>query len=395
MRVLIVTSRFPFPPWRGNQVRTLEWLQALDGWTRNVVCLQPSTQTSTSELEGLAERVWMCPASRSESLASVATAVVAGRPAQEGLYSTSSARRLVAEAAGAARPDVVVVQMVRCAWALEAARSGAAKAAVVFDAIDAMGLHFERAASGVPGPLRPFFRAEAARCRRRERELATQSDLVTAVCERDLEALSAPPNRGRVVPVSARKFDRSSPDPKRPTVLLSGNLGYRPTVAGARWFADHVWPLLMPSVPGVRWLLVGARPNRAVRRLAELPGVELHADVADIAPYLAQATVAIAPLASGSGIPMKVLEAWAAAVPVVVDPWAAAGLDSEGRTAVAVASNPREWIAALERLMIDPGYACSLGNRGRDLWAARYRFDRIAEAVRGVVSEAATLVDAS
>ncbi len=393
MRVLIVTSRFPLPPWRGNQVRTVEWLRALDGWTRNLVCLEPSRHNHGAELAELTERVWTYRFSRSGSLVRIVTAVVGGRPAQEGLYATRSARRVVAEAARTVQPDVVVVQMVRCAWALEPVRSAAPRAAVVFDAIDAMGLHFERTASGVAPSLRPFFMAEGARCRSREAELAARSQLVTAVCERDLEALSAPPDRGRVVPVSGRALDRSCPDPRRPTVLLSGNLGYRPTVAGAVWFADHVWPKLSRLVPGVRWLLVGARPNRAVRRLGGLPGVEVHGDVPDMAPYLARTTAAVAPLAIGSGIPMKVLEAWAAAVPVVADRWAVSGLDGDGATAVAVVSTPDEWVAALERLLMDPEAAATLGNLGRDVWTERYRFDRVAETVRGVLSEAATLAD--
>jgi glycosyltransferase involved in cell wall biosynthesis len=113
-----------------------------------------------------------------------------------------------------------------------------------------------------------------------------------------------------------------------------------------------------------------------------------------MAPYLARTTTAVAPLALGSGIPMKVLEAWAAAVPVVADRWAVSGLDGDGATAVAVVSTPDEWVAALERLLMDPEAAATLGNRGRDVWATRYRFDRIAETVRGVVSEAAALADA-
>ena len=393
MRVLIVTSRFPLPPWRGNQVRTVEWLRALDRAERGLVCLAPPSQAGGAELAELTERVWSYRIPPPESLPRIVAAVAAGRPAQEGLYATRSARRVVSEAARSFRPEVVVVQMVRCAWALEPVLSVVPRAAVVFDAIDAMSLHFDRAAGSVALPLRPLFRAEAERCRRREAELAARAHRVTAVCERDLAALSAPAERGRVEPVSGPTLERSNPDPTRPTILLSGNLGYRPTVAGARWFAEHVWPLLVRRVPGVRWLLVGARPNRAVRRLAESPGIELHADVGDLAPYLAQTTAAIAPLSTGSGIPMKVLEAWAAGVPVVADQWAASGLDREGAAAVVAASARDEWVTALERLLTDPEAAESLGNRGHDLWAARYRFDRIAEAVRGVVSEAARSVN--
>ena len=167
MRVLIVTSRFPLPPWRGNQVRTVEWLRALDRAERGLVCLAPPSQAGGAELAELTERVWSYRIPPPESLPRIVAAVAAGRPAQEGLYATRSARRVVSEAARSFRPEVVVVQMVRCAWALEPVLSVVPRAAVVFDAIDAMSLHFDRAAGSVALPLRPLFRAEAERCRRR------------------------------------------------------------------------------------------------------------------------------------------------------------------------------------------------------------------------------------
>jgi glycosyltransferase involved in cell wall biosynthesis len=251
-----------------------------------------------------------------------------------------------------------------------------------------MGLHFERAATRAPRVLKPVYRAESLRCRRREHLLASRAEIVTAVSDRDLEALSVPAERGRVVPVSGREIVPTDPKPATPTALLSGNLGYRPTVEAARWFGEQVWHRILDRTPGARWLLVGARPNRTVRRLARLPGVEVHADVGDLAPYMAQAHVAIAPMESGSGAPMKVIEAWSAGVPVVVGRWAAAGLDPAGVAAVEVASTPDEWVTTLHRLLTEPESAARLGRLGREVWESHYRFDRIAAAVRDVVADA-------
>jgi glycosyltransferase involved in cell wall biosynthesis len=136
-------------------------------------------------------------------------------------------------------------------------------------------------------------------------------------------------------------------------------------------------------------VLAGARPAQAVRRLAELPGVEVHGDVPELAPFLARASVAIAPMASGSGVPMKVLEAWAAGVPVVAHPWAAAGLASADEPAVEVAEDPAQWIEALMRLLGDEQAAAKLAARGRAEWLATYHPDCVAEAVREAVNLAA------
>jgi glycosyltransferase involved in cell wall biosynthesis len=250
-----------------------------------------------------------------------------------------------------------------------------------------MGLHFGRAARDLAVPLRPLARVEAARCRRLEAGLARSAAVTTAVSRRDLEALGVVQGTGRMVPVSApahRRGELSDP----PAVLLSGNLGYRPTVKGALWFAKHVWPLIRARIPKVRWVLAGARPPAAVRRLATLPGVEVHANVPDLAPFFSRARVAIAPMAGGSGVPMKVLEAWAAGVPVVAHPWSAAGLEALPGRDLLAAERCSDFAEAVVQLFTDSTRARAVGEAGREVWQRLYEPRRVAEAVRSAVTAA-------
>jgi len=135
-------------------------------------------------------------------------------------------------------------------------------------------------------------------------------------------------------------------------------------------------------------VLAGARPAAAVRRLGQLPGVEVHGDVADLGPFLASATVAIAPMASGSGVPMKVLEAWASGLPVVAHPWTAAGLAADAQDALVVADSAGEWLRALTGLLTDPQAAARFAERGRELWRRSYHPERVDEALRAAVAAA-------
>jgi glycosyltransferase involved in cell wall biosynthesis len=237
--------------------------------------------------------------------------------------------------------------------------------------------------------LRPAYRIEAERCSRREGELVRRAAVTTAVSRRDLDAL-APGARGRVVPVAAGSAATAGSVSERPPViLLSGNLGYRPTVQGALWFAREVWPLVRRRVADARWVLAGARPAAAVRRLASLDGVEVHADVTDLGAYVRTSRVTLAPMSGGSGVPMKVLESMAAGVPAVVHPWAAEGLAGVAASAVVVADGPEAWTDALVRLLDDGAAARELGDRGRDAWRRHYHPDVVAEQIRSVVGEAA------
>jgi glycosyltransferase involved in cell wall biosynthesis len=119
-----------------------------------------------------------------------------------------------------------------------------------------------------------------------------------------------------------------------------------------------------------------------------LPGVEVHGDVPDLAPFLRSASVAIAPMDSGSGVPMKVLEAWSAGIPAVAHPWAAWGLAGEGAEAIEVASTAHHWTDTLVEMLTDREKADKMGRIGRQVWEGRYGFERVAESIRSAVEEA-------
>lgn len=382
MSILLVTTRYPAPPRRGQQVRTMEWVAALEG--RQLTVVSPHPGAGADPLPSGVRHVGhdMTPAATVRSLVAGASS---GRPLQEALYASKPAREAVRSACRDWAPEIVVVQMVRCGWAVDLVRRMCPEARVVFDAVDSMALHFSRRAASSSWPRNWVEWFEATRCGRRETALAGAADAAVAVSSRDLERLRAG-DRGHVIPVAGRPSGCERSPHRHPTVLLSGNLGYRPTVAAATAFAERVWPELRQRVPSARWVLAGARPARAIENLARRPGIEVHGDVPDLAPFLAEAWVAVAPMATGSGVPMKVLEAWAAGVPVVAHPYAAEGLFDGGHGAVRTAATPAEWIDAVASLIDDDEQRRSLASKGRGQWRRHYSPEVVAGAIRDLVA---------
>ena len=166
-------------------------------------------------------------------------------------------------------------------------------------------------------------------------------------------------------------------------VVMTGAMDYRPNADAAVRLARDVLPLLRDARPGTTLALVGARPVRRVERLADLPGVTVTGRVPDIRPWLLGAKVAAAPLTVARGVQNKVLEAMAAGLPIVASAGAAAGSGAEQGKHLLVADGPRETAEAILRILSDQGLAAELGTASRALaerdfgWEARLqRFAR-------------------
>ena len=144
--------------------------------------------------------------------------------------------------------------------------------------------------------------------------------------------------------------DRDYPAPYAPStqnIVFTGAMDYWPNIDAVTWFAEHIFPLVRETVTDARFIIVGSRPSEAVQNLAHFPGVTVTGSVPDVRPYLAHAACAVAPLRIARGIQNKVLEAMSMARPVVVSPQAAEGLRAEAGRDYVLAHGEAEFAHAV------------------------------------------------
>jgi len=153
----------------------------------------------------------------------------------------------------------------------------------------------------------------------------------------------------------ARPFTGSGPH-----LVLTGAMDYWPNEDAARWFANDVMPLISERFPGALFHVVGMKPGPAVKSLEQLGNVNVTGQVPDVRPYIHHADVVVAPLRVARGIQNKVLEAMAMARPVVVSAASAAGLRGEAGTTHEVATTSEEFAEAVARCL-----NCTTDSMGR------------------------------
>jgi glycosyltransferase involved in cell wall biosynthesis len=157
-----------------------------------------------------------------------------------------------------------------------------------------------------------------------------------------------------------------------PTLLYVGCMSWGPNVAAAEFLATRVLPRVREAVPGAGLAVVGRDPTAAVRALGRLPGVEVTGAVPDVLPYLRAASALAVPLEAGGGTRLKILEAFAAGLPVVSTPVGCEGLGVAAGEHLVVADRDH-FVTALVELLKDPAAGERLASRARRL--ARGRFD--------------------
>ena len=101
---------------------------------------------------------------------------------------------------------------------------------------------------------------------------------------------------------------------------------YHPNLTAVRFFRLEIWPRLRDRWPQLVWRLVGKNPKAVQRFTRGDPRIEVVGPVQDAVCELARSRVAVVPLLSGSGTRLKILEAWAAGLPVVSTTLGAEGL---------------------------------------------------------------------
>ena len=215
-----------------------------------------------------------------------------------------------------------------------------------------------------PWPLAWVYGREAKKLGEFERRLVTEFDATVLHAPHEAEFL-----RGQVPEAPERVHHSSngvdaeyfSPDHHFPspyasneTVLVfTGAMDYWPNVDAVEWFADEIFPAVRRSQPRARFYVVGARPVARLDRLKHLDGVTVTGSVPDVRPYLAHAVLAVAPLRIARGIQNKVLEAMAMAKAVVLSPQAAAGIAAQTEREFVVAPDSSAFAAAVCRLLTD------------------------------------------
>ncbi len=387
MRLLCLFHRVPFPPDKGEKLRGYHLLTALaEHFTIEVGAFFDEGDRSAAEafLARHADRWRLVPLGRLRPLLRGGAALAAGRAVSCGYFRDPRLVRFVAQAYARGAEAAYVFSGPMAQYVCDCDRPGRARLPFLLDLVDVDSAKWAALAERHSFPRGPLYALEARRLAAFEARAAVAAGRVTLVTEAEAALFRrlqprVPAERVAVLE-NGVDTDFFTPRPRRPdpspALIFTGRMDYAPNVEGICWFVRHVWPALTTRHAELRLFVVGARPARAVTRLARDPRITVTGRVSDVRPFYEQADIAIAPLLTARGIQNKLLEAMAMAMPVVASSAAFEGLDAKAGKLVQIADEPAGWVAALDALLRDPERRRSLGEQARRFVCVRYGWAR-------------------
>ena len=380
MKILFLCHRLPYPPNRGGRIRSFHVLKHL-GRNHDLTLAAPlrsdDDAMAAQHLGGFTKQQILAPVSAPRSWLRAVIRVPTPTPSSFAYFYSPQLARSVRRALADAY-DLVFVHCSSMAPYVEHPRAPA-----VLDFGDMDSQKWLAYGRRKPPPACLGYLLEGYKVERAEARAARRFDLSTCTTRAETETLDrygVARQTGWFPNGVDAEYYQPSPAPyDRDTICFLGRMDYYPNQDAMTWFCDRVFAPLRAQRPGLKLSIIGANPSRPMLRLAERPGISLTGFVADVRPYARRAALSVAPLNIARGTQNKILESLAMGVPVVASARAARGTDTVPGEHLLAASEPRQFIAAIARILDDPQERRRLACAGRERvlthhdWAASMR----------------------
>jgi sugar transferase (PEP-CTERM/EpsH1 system associated) len=378
--VLFLAHRIPYPPDRGDKIRSWHVLKHLASLGRVHLACFADDAADAAHLPALREalgdrlgEVHVEARTRGKAAAG-ARALIEGRPVSLTLFDSESLRAFVARMLSG---DAIGTIFAYSGQMAQFVPEGISQR-FVMDFGDVDSAKFAQYAQDGAGPMRWVNAREGEKLFAFERATAARADLSLFVSEAEaalFRAKTGLPNiRALSNGIDTDFFDPAADFPRLseagPLILFTGQMDYAPNAAAAVWFAAEV----LPRLPGARFAIAGRNPLPSVRALAGAR-VIVTGPVPDMRSWLDAADVVVAPLKLARGIQNKLLEAMAMAKPVVASPPAFEGIEAAPGRDLLVADGAAAMADAIDSLLAAPDRARAMGAAARRQMEQSYRWE--------------------
>ncbi len=387
MTLLFITSRYPYPTLKGDQVRAHHHIRSLAEQGFEVVLVTFDNGQRNPEFEKLCKAVYLVKPPKMSNIAlRLGQLLFSNQPLQLAFFYSAAMTEAIEKAITVHQPNAAVLQLSRLGQYLASLQRH--HIPTLLDLIDSLAMNIDLKAKKAPFPLNLLWRLEANRLHPYELNLVSAVAAATVVSQKDKDYLAknsilVNPNGVRVSALSNQQRDAA-------TLVFHGNMSYYPNVEAAKFLVNEVMPLVWQEMPQCKVQLAGATPTKEVTDLAS-ERVEVTGFVADVKPFLEKATLGVYPILRATGIQNKILEAMMQGLPVITTATVAEGIGQGRRGEHFVQADTAAEVAKrVVSLLADAKERQRLSSAGRALVERHYTWEKTAGALAEALQQMST-----
>jgi polysaccharide biosynthesis protein PslH len=264
---------------------------------------------------------------------------------------------------------------------MESLRSGK-RPMLVMDFMDLDSDKWLQYAHSSPWPMKWIYKREAILLAKYENKIQRNFDHCFFISQNEVDLFSERNGSSQNVHVLGNGINIDAyhpadhqPENEDPVFIFTGVMDYKPNVDAVIWFAGNVWPLILEHFPKSRFFVAGMNPTTSIGELAKTTGIEITGFVDDILPYYHQSNYFVAPLRIARGVQNKVLQAFACGLPVISSKMGAEGIACVDGEHIMIASTGEDYLKAVQKLEADKIFKAALIANALDLVKSHYSWE--------------------
>ena len=385
--VLLLVHRLPYPPNKGDKVRSYHLLKHLASQHRvflGTFVDDPDDEVHVDMVRSMCSDAFVSRINPRWAKIKSLRGLIEGRPLSLAYYSDGELSQWVKKVLTDEDIDSVVVFSSAMAQFVPADCRSLYRSLLI-DFVDVDSAKWTQYASRHRWPLSWVYAREGARLLSYERKLAAGASRSFFVTENETALFKRlAPECAQSVEVACNGVDAQyfSADPQRIApfaegeiaLVFTGAMDYWPNIDAVVWFVSDVLPALRGAVPKLRFFVVGRSPPPQVMALAG-SDVVVTGTVPDVRPYLQHASVVLVLMRIARGVQNKVLEAMAMGCPVVAATDCVAAISAIDGKELLAATTASDYVTAIQSLLDHPDQAASIGAAGQRCVEQRFSWD--------------------
>ena len=391
MHCLYLAQRIPFPPNKGEKLRSFHQINFLRKNGIEVTVAAPFEQTDELEYFKRLEQEYGCHTLSqplNHKLLRYMGGIVGNTSLSEAHFYSSGLQKQIDNLLKRQNIDAIVCtasSMANYVFRSTSLGKIARRPRLIMDFMDMDSHKWLQYSRNTKPPMRWIYQREASLVRRLENRVGGQFDACFFVAEPEtnLYKQQAGNPAAEVLSIGngidpAEFYPATQPAiVKTAHLLFAGVMDYTPNVDAMLWFYNEVWPKVLTLWPDATLTIAGMNPTPAIARLQGVNNVKVTGFVEDILPYFHESNVFVAPFRIARGIQNKILQAFACGLPVVSTSMGAEGIRCTPGQNIEVGDEPNDMFNAIKRLMTAPHHYQSVRNSALATIDEHYSWDGI------------------